>query len=187
MANKILIAADTTPIVFADALTYSGDGGSKTTDFGLTSLASDAARQSDKVDLDTGGVENRIARRYAITPRIVIKALEVIVAGESVDFYWAPSLSVTAATANPGGVVGSDGAYSGTAGSTLAESLLQLQFIGSLIVTDDDHPVVLQQTFVVAFPTQYGTLVAHNNQTNGILGDPDKMSVTFTPIEEEAQ
>jgi len=187
MANKILIATDTTPIVFADALTYTGDGGSKTDDFGLTGLDAAAARQSDKVDLDTGGVENRIARRYAITPRIVVKEFEVIAAGESIDFYWAPSLSVTATTANPGGVVGSDGAYTGTAGSTLVESLLQLQFIGSLIVTDDDHPVVQQQTFVAAFPTQYGTLVAHNNQTSAELGDPDEMSVTFTPIEEEAQ
>lgn len=186
MPNKFLIGFGT-PIVFADSLSYVGDGGAKTHDLDLGNLAAGSAWQSDKADLDTGGVSNRFAYNFAITIRMVEKEFAVITVGEGIDFYWAPSVSSVAANANPGGVVGSNGSYSGTAGSTLAESLRQLQFLGPLIVTNDEDPVVLQTTFQATFGTQYGTLIIHNNQTSAIIDAAAEGSVTFTPREMEIQ
>ncbi len=186
MANKILIAADATPLVWADlGGDYGGDGGAATHQLTLVSLADAAARQGAKADLDNGLVSNRIARRYAMTAR-----LEWDVApadNTTADIYWAASLNSTAATANPGGTTGSDAAYTGTAGSTLDESLQQLIFLGSLMCTNDAATVVQQQTFMVTLPTQYGMPVVVNNGGQALEGDDIEMSITFTPLEEEIQ
>ena len=88
---------------------------------------------------------------------------------------------------NPGGTTGVDAAYTGTAGSTLAESLLQLQFIGSLMATNDAATVVLQQTFMAELPLQYGMPVVFNNAGQAFEGDAIEMSITFTPLEDEIQ
>ena len=185
MANKVLIAANTTPIVWADTTDYAGDGGARTHQILLASLAAGAARQGAKADMDTGGVANRFARWYAVTLRI---EMDVASADDlTVDLYWAASLSSTAATANPGGTTGSDAAYTGTAAGTLAEGLLQLQPIGSLAVQNDVATVVQQQTFVTRIPLQYGMPVVVNNSDQAFEGDDVEMSITFTPIEDEIQ
>lgn len=184
MAKKILIATNTTPIVFSDTTDYDDGFGIQTTDCTIIGLVAGAARQSDKDNLDNGLVSNRYARRYAVS--VAAEWETAPTAGGTVDIYWAPSVSATAATANPAGVTGSDSAYSGTAGSTLAESLLQLQFLGSLIVTNDAGDTQLT-TFVTKFGTQYGTLVVVNNTDQDIADNVSQVAVVFTPIEEEVQ
>lgn len=185
MANKVLIAANATPVVWADSADYAGAGGARTHQIDLTSLAAGAARQGAKADMDNGLVTDRIARWYAVTLRI---EMDVAAAdNKTVDLYWAASLSSTAATANPGGTTGADAAYTGTAAGTLAEGLLQLQPIGSLAVQNDIAPVVQQQTFVTRIPTQYGMPVVVNNADQAFEGDAVEMSITFTPLEDEIQ
>ena len=108
MANKILVAANATPLVWADTTDYAGDGGTRTHQILLAALAAAAARQGAKADIDNGLVTNRFARRYAVTMRIEFDVAPAD--GGSVDLYWAASLNSTAATANPGGTTGSDAA-----------------------------------------------------------------------------
>ena len=185
MANKVLVDHSNTPIVWADSADYAGDGGARTHQITLASLANGAARQGAKADMDTGGVTDRLPRRWAVTLRI---EFDVAPSDNTiVDLYWAASLNSTAATANPGGTTGSDAAYTGTAGSTLAESLLQLQLIGSLFNTNDAATVVLQQTFITTIPLQYGMPVIVNNGGQAFEGDDIEMSITFTPMEDEIQ
>lgn len=189
MANKVLIAANSTPEVWADSADYAGDGGARTAQIDLTALAAGAARQGAKRDMDTAlGVANRLPRRWAVTIRIEYDTGNEPVDGETVDLYWAASLSGTAGTANPGGTSGADAAYTGTAGSTLAESLLQLQFIGSMPLTNDAATIVQQMTFITTIPTQYGMPVLVNGSAADVFeGDANEMSITFTPLEEEIQ
>src|SRR3972149_4681794 len=72
----------------------------------MTSVADAAYRQSTKVDL--GAVR---APAYAV--RAALEFAAGVVAGEIMDFWWAPSGSATAGTANAGGGSGADGAYTG--------------------------------------------------------------------------
>lgn len=188
MANKVLVDASNTPVVWADSADYAGDGGTRTHQIDLTALGAGAARQGAKADMDNGLVTDRIARRYSVTVRIEFDAGNEPVDGETVDLYWAASLSGTAGTANPGGTTGADAAYTGTAGSTLAESLLQLQLIGSVNLTNDAATIVQQQTFVTSIPLQYGMPVLVNGSAADVFeGDAVEMSITFTPLEDEIQ
>lgn len=184
MANKILVGMGTS-IVWADTADYGGSPLTHTHQIDLTSIAVAAARQGAKADMATGGVGNRFARRFAVTLRVEFDVAPAD--GGTVDLYWAASLSGTGATANPGGTTGSDAGYTGTTGSTLAESLLQLQFIGSLMTTNDAATVVLQQAFIFECPTQYGMPVLVNNGSQAFEGDAIEMSITFTPLEDEVQ
>lgn len=186
MANKVLVAHDNTPEVWADTTDYAGDGGARTAQIDLTSLANGAARQGAKRDMDTaGGVANRLPRRWSVTLRVEFDVAPSD--NTTVDLYWAASLSSTVGTANPGGTTGADAAYTGTAGSTLAESLLQLQLIGSLPCTNDAATVVLQKTFITILPLQYGMPVVVNGGGQAFEGDAIEMSITFTPMEDEIQ
>src|SRR3954466_15710006 len=93
----------------------------------MTSVANAAARQSVKLDLGASRAAAyylRCDNEIAATPT----------AGNTIDYYWAPSSSATAGTDNPGGVGGTDSAYAGYS-SNLTASLPQLQFIGSMVCT----------------------------------------------------
>lgn len=185
MANKILVAANATPVVWADSADYAGDGGVRTHQITLASLGAGAARQGAKADMDNGLVADRIARRHAVTLRIEMDIASAV--NKTVDLYWAASLSSVAGTANPGGCTGADAAYTGTAAGTLAQGLMQLQPIGSLAVQLDVAPVVQQKTFVTSIPLQWGMPVVVNNSNQAFEGDDIEMSVTFTPLEDEVQ
>ena len=189
MANKILVKTDTTPIVFADSNNYTGAGGARTTQIDLRDSQNGTARQSDKEDMDTGGTANRFPKHFTVTVRIQWDVGDEPGVGNPVSFYWAPSVSAVAGTANPGGVVGADGAYTGSAGSTLDESLDQLQFLGDLLCTDDadGSGYVHQTTFRTMLPTQYGTLVVVNNSGDTFETSGANISITFTPYEYEVQ
>lgn len=186
MANKILVAADANSLVWADTAGDYGDSPfAGTEQITLNTLAAGNARQGSKADIDNGLVEDRFARRYTVTMRIEFGTAPT--AGGTVDLYWAPSLSSTAGTANPGGTNGTDAAYSGTGGSTLAQSLLQLEFLGQLVVTNDAAGTVLQTAFNVTLPLQHGMPVVVNNTDQSFDTDDINQSITFTPIEDEIQ
>ena len=179
MANKVQIN-EGTPVVWADTTDYGGDGGARTHQLSLAALADGAARQGAKADLG-----NPRPNKYAVTMRL---EYDVAPADDTAAYlYWAPSLSGTAATANPAGTTGSDAAYTGTAGSTLAESLQQLIIIGVLPLTNDADTIIQQKTFWFAPPTRYGMPVVYNAGGQALEGDDVEMSITFTPEDDEVQ
>ena len=186
MAKKTLVAADFTPFVWAHEGEYGGSGGGVSHQINLTGLINDDARQGEKADLDFNGPTNRFAHRYEVTLRIEFVDAP-LTEGTTVDLYWAASPSGTAGTANPGNLTGADADYAGSVGSTLAQTLPQLEFLGSLICTLDNEPVVQQTTFIVELPTRFGIPVVVNNTSDIFEDDAVEMSITFTPLEDEVQ
>ena len=179
MPTEILVKS-ATPILIADLTDYAGDLGARTDQIDLTSIAINNARQSDQIDL--GAVRAAI---YAITV-----AIEFDVApssGDIVSFWWASSPNATPNLANPGGVSGSDSAYTGTTGDSLADSILQLTLIGNLICTADLAPGSEFETFMFSPEHRYGTLVVYNEADQAFEGDAIEMGVALTPIIDEAQ
>lgn len=148
----------------------------------LSGLANTAARQSNKADL---GATRAAAYECLAT---VDFTGETPVAGERVDFYWAPSTSVTAGTGNVAGNSGVDGACpDGALGSiTKDEFLKQCIFIGSLIVHDG---AVVQNGFVgiLCPPGRYGQMIVVNEADDAFEADNVEMAVFLTPIVDEIQ
>lgn len=186
MANEFLIKHGTA-VVWADTTDYSStvSGLARTDQIDLTSLASAAARQGAKKDMEylaTAKFPNRW---------LVMAAIEMAVAptdGDTVDFYWAGSPSGTAANANPGGTSGSDAAYTGTSGSTLAESLQQLEFIGSLVLTNDATTIVQYGVIgVLSEIPRYGMPVIYNNSAQAFVADAVEMYIALLPLVDEVQ
>lgn len=194
MPNKILIQEqDGTPkqIVFGD---HAGDfspaagvdlrdatSGNRTTcQLSLASVADGAARQSAKVDLG----ENR-APAYIVRAAIEIAATPT--AGDVIELYWAPSQSSTAATANPGGVSGSDAAYAGYS-ANLAAAVKQLQLIGHVVCTTQATGTVQQAIVGILEPDcRYGSLVVKNESGAALHSDDVDSHVVFDPICPEIQ
>ena len=143
--------------------------------FDLTSVAAAAAEASAKADLGA----NR-APEYAVHAAIEMAVAPVT--GTRFDFYWAPSVNTTAGAGNPGWITGASEAYTGTPG-TLAEGLIHLIYIGSMIMSADATGVI-QMAFVGVFapPTRYGCLVVVNNTAQATHNDAVEQAVSFTPI-----
>lgn len=168
-------------IVIADSTDYSpaanNNLGTRTHQMDLTDLAAGDAWQTEKFDF---GV-SRALSKYA---KGAFEFATGVVAGEKVAVYLAASFSATAAVGNPGGVTGVSGAYTGTAGSTLTESLPQLQFIGNFNVTDDSAATV-QQARIGKFspPERYGSLVIVNLTSGAFHSDMDETSIALSDID----
>jgi len=143
-----------------------------TLDEGGTGLANLAAINSDQVDLG-----------LILPLRIdIIAAIEwfaAIVAGNSVDFYWAESANSNVAAGNPGKPDGVDGLYTGDGGGTVPESVLQITPVGSLITTDLQGVQIAKiGSFVPVF--QFGQLIVVNNSGTTLCGTDDvESSILF--------
>jgi hypothetical protein len=182
MANKFLLQTGTA-IVLADTTDHSpaapNNLGTRTDQIDWTSLAAQAARQSDKIDF--GATRARlwnciVAFEVATTP----------VLGEKFEIYLAPSTSITPGTANPAGVVGADGAYDGL-GSNLDECLPQLLLIGAAPMSTDSDTSGIQVVEVGVFmpPERYGTIVVKNGSATDIMhSDMVEASILLSPIED---
>lgn len=179
MANEVLVKSGT-PVVWADATDYAGDGGARTHQIDLTGLADGAARQGAKADL--GATR---AKQYTLT--VCIEMAIAPVSKAAIDVYWAPSSHATAGTLNPGGCSGADAAYTGTAGDSLDDSLMQLLPLGSLSLTADADPN-LQIYTVTLFPQhRYGMPVIVDSGGQAFHDDAIEMFVSLTPIIPEIQ
>lgn len=179
MSNKVYITEET-PIVWADTTDYGGSPFARTHQILLAALASAAARQGEKADLGDPRAE-----MYEIILR-----LEWDVApadGTSGSLYMAPSPSAAAGVCNPGGVSGADAAYTGTAGSTIAESLLQLDFVCAIPCTNDAATIVQQITARYSPSARYVSPVVLNEGGQALEGDDIEMSITMIPIPHEIQ
>lgn len=178
-----ILTKDGTAIVWADTTDYSStvSGLTRTAQIDLTSVASGAARQGDQVDLTATR-----ARRYAVL--VAVEFASAAVSLETVDIYWAASPSSTAANANPGGVSGSDAAYTGTSGDSLTDSLHQLEFVGSLVTTSDNTTTVqYAQVGVLEDIPRYGMPVLVNNSTGALMSDATEMYIALLPLIDESQ
>jgi hypothetical protein len=172
---------DGTAIVLADSVEpYAGDLGARTDQLDLGGLTNTSARQSAKVDLTA----NR-AREYAVFAAIEFNTGPAD--GTTMEFYWAPSPDSSAGVANPGGVSGSDSAYTGSTASTLTESLEQLELIGVMPCLNDLTTTV--QFFHVGTLTallRYGSLVVVNNSGVTLVADSVEHAVLLQPLMDNA-
>ena len=173
-----------TPIVVADATDYANNQGmgTRTNQIDLTSLAAGAARQGDKLDFTAN-----MDLEYILGSSVEWATAPA--AGETVDFYISWSNSGTAATNNSGGVSGSDSAYTGYS-SNLADSLKQLQYLGSMVATVQATTTVQIDTGVSTFTprARYGTLVVVNNSAaDALMNDAVEMAVRITPLVTQMQ
>lgn len=179
MANEVLVKSGT-PVVWADTTDYAGDGGTRTHQIDLTDLADGAARQGAKADLGATRAE-----KYAVT--LCIEMALAPASGDTIALYWAASPQAAAAIMNPGGCSGADAAYTGTAGDSMDDSLVQLLFIGNLILTSDTDPVLHSMTFTLFPPYRYGMPVVDNNGGQAMHSDAIECFVSLTPIIPEIQ
>jgi hypothetical protein len=183
MATDILYA-DGTPVVWADTTDYSStlSGLTRTHQIDLTSVAAAAARQGAKADLGATRAMDFV----------VLACMEPQTApgsGETIEIYWAASPHTTAGNANPGGTSGADAAYTGTAGDSLADSLLQLDFIGSLVATSDAAGTPqYQQVGVLHNIPRYGMPVVFNDTAVSLnTTDAVEMFIALLPLKVQSQ
>jgi hypothetical protein len=184
MATESLIKTGTAT-VWADLTDYSStvSGLTRTHQIDLTSLAAAAARQGDKADL--GATR---AAKYNVFAAAEFTTTSGTLSGEKVDIWLGFSPSGTAGNANPGGLTGADAAYTGTAGDSLADSIKQLEFAGSLITTTDDTTVVQYQKIGEIYaPDRYVSPVVINNATGAFVADAAEMYIALMPIIDEFQ
>ena len=194
MTNKLLITQqDGTPksIVFAD---HGGDfsptaandlrdavsANRTNVQISLTGVVDGAARQSAKFDFgeDWGQAYHaRGAIEIAATP----------VTGDIIEIFVAPSQSSTAANANAGGVSGADAAYAGYS-ANLAESVLQLDYVGAFVCTVQATGVVQIAEIGDFSPTErYGSLIFKNESGADIHSDDVECHIVFDPLVPEVQ
>jgi hypothetical protein len=172
MATEILIKTGATK-------TWKASGG----DYAITlaSLAVDAARQGVKGDLG--------ATRGKVWGARVTANMDVApTAGTTLELYWAGSPSATAGTSNPGATTGTDAAYTGSAGGTVDQTVLQLEWIGSLILTPDADGVVQVQDVGRFVPVhRYGMPVLVNKADQAMEGDDDSHKIEIFEVIDESQ
>ena len=160
-------------------------------DITLVSLASAAARMGEVGDLARNaanlgaGSPVEWQRKYTVELQINMDVNPV--AGTVVELWWCPSDDGVTFT---GGVTGADAAYTGTAGSTVAEAKIQLIHVGSIILTPNAETVIQRGTFIFSPPTRFGAPVVVNLGGQALEGVPtppavDIQRVTFTPLIEK--
>jgi hypothetical protein len=156
----------------------------RTDQIDLTSVAATEAREGTQGDFTaTQAGEYR-----------VIAGVEMNVAptsAEVIDYYWAGTTNATAASGNPGGTVGVDGDYTGSAGDSLDDSLKQLRYLGSLVLTADASGVVQIQeigTVTSAELGRYGMPVVDNSAATAAMANTATHAfIAFVPVIDEAQ
>ncbi len=180
MATNNVLQKTGTVLIFADSTYSPGSNttlGTRTDDIDCVGLTTAQAREGVKADL--GAVHAGLFRVDMTTELASDPA-----AGGSMDLYWAESHSATAAVGNWAGLTGADADYAGYSGHTLAESLRQLTYIGSLPigVQNTADGVVIGPVGVFTAVQRYGVLVVHNNTSVTLHSDSIEMAVRFTPV-----
>lgn len=131
--------------------------------------ASGSARQSAKIDFGN-------SRGVIYLVRATIKFAAVVGAGDSVDFYIAPSSDGTPGNGNVGNTDGTDSAF------TVEDSYLaQMTRVGSLVCDD----ALAIQSGVIGFyqpSLQYGNLVVVNNASQNFHATPDELHVVLDAV-----
>lgn len=160
------------------AKTFKSSGGDAA--ITMTSVANNAARQSDKMDF--GATRGRW---YDVFADVELAATPT--AGNEIECYLNPSSSATAGTDNLGGCGGSDAAYAGYS-SNLDASIKQLIYIGSLVTTAQATATV-QKGFVgrVYIPQRYASLVVYNKSGAAFHSSATNIQFRFVPSEDAVE
>lgn len=138
--------------------------------------ASGGARHSAKADLTTPWAD-----RWSVDACLEFETAPAD--NGAVEFYWAQSPSSTAATGNPGGVTGSDAAFTDSDGN-----LGEMQFIGVLSVRNNVIAIGHVGVFMPVF--QYGSLVIVNQASTALRSTAtamDETHIVLTEIITESQ
>jgi hypothetical protein len=139
----------------------------------LTSLASNAARQSVKLDLGA-----TFSARYACFMDIELTTAPT--AGERVELWLAWSWTATAGSDNPGGVSGTDAAYKAAEED---EWKKQLDFAGSLIATADGSTVIQRQLAgIVDAKARYLSVVVVNKSGVAFHSTAANLRIVLVPL-----
>ncbi len=133
------------------------------------------ARESDKT-----GVSTPWAARFTMDACVQFSTSNFPSDGGTVDFYWNATPSSAAATANMGGLTGSDAAYTDSAGS-----LGQLIYVGSM--TARATALNIGHVGIFSPPYNWGNLVIVNNTTSDFNSSMDETHVVMTEIIDEIQ
>lgn len=179
--NEVLIK-NGTPIVWANTSDYGDAVWTRTRQIDLTSLANGAARQGQKADLLS-------PRAGAFTVRVVVEPDVAPSSGATSEIYFGFSGSGTAGTDNPAGLTGADGAYTGTTGDSLADSVKALSTIPFIYLhTSDVAPIVLPQDIGILYPIlEWVSPVIVNSSGQAYEGDAIEMYIALIPIPDEVQ
>ena len=191
---KLVTPSAANRIIFADTTDWPAGGsdswGDDDDQIDLTSLGSGAARQSDKFALPTNLEED-----YDVFSLLEWNSTTAPASGEVVDHYYGLSPSATAATANPGGLSGSDSAYTGTTNDSLDDSLKQLNYIGSLIAVSEEGeggtPAgIVQEQHIGRIPAPnlpQMMIAVDNNSAQALETNAIEMAVVFVGRETQIQ
>jgi hypothetical protein len=167
----------------ANELRATTDGSNETdVELELLNLADGNARQSAKVDLGA----NRAAE-YTCRAAIEMQVAAATAGGE-IEFYWSPSPSGTVGVGNSGGCSGADQAYTGYSADK-DQSIQQLFFIGSMIMTDDGvDSLQIAEVGILRTTQRYGSLVIYNKCGQTICDtDAIESQIVLDPIIPESQ
>ncbi len=166
---------------FAPAAANSLEQGTPTdVQLSLASVADAAARQTAKFDLGA-----TMAAQYAINAAFELAATPT--AGDIIELYIGWSPDATAANGNPGGLSGSDAAYTGYS-SNLADSVKQLDLVGTFVCTAQATPTVQIANCGMFVPkARYGVLVVKNESGAAFHSDDVECHIVFDPIIDEVQ
>jgi hypothetical protein len=162
MASKVYVAREVT-IVWTDT----------TGDLGLTlnNLAAGVARIGAQKDWGAGSTaewyEWRLTIQFATAPVI----------GETVDVY----LSTSDGTEEDG----QEGIIDAVLGGT--DSLKNMHFIGSLVVTSTDADHSMTVSGMCRINTRYVSVVIHNNTADNLKASNNISKLTLTPSPPEVQ
>lgn len=179
MPNEVLQKTGT-PVVWANSGDFSStnSGFTRTKQLDLTSLANNAARQGDKADL--GATR---ARRFAVVAGLQVNSAAT--AGNVIEIWWSSSASGTAGTGNTGGAGGSDAAYKAAKEDEWKQ---QLQYLGSLVLTNDGGTNVQYQCVgYFTPPDRYGMPVVVNKSGQALKNSGVEQFVALVPLIDEVQ
>ena len=186
MSNNILYTVGTSILVSNS--TYSPGANTSlgayqaANDIDCDGLAAAAARQSTKIDLTA-------TRAPWYDVRMTWEPATDPAAGGSMDLYWSPSHAAAAAVGNIAGCTGADGAYTGYSTVTLAVSLTQMHFIGSVPagIANDADGVQIAHVGLFSPTARYGCLVVVNSMSVALHADSVEFAVLFEPIIPQVQ
>lgn len=151
------------------AITWAPSGG--TYGLTLTSVTNGNGRQGAKGDLG-----QYHAQEYAV--EFTSSVGSAATAGNTIDLYWAGSPHATAGTENPGGTSGTDATFN----TTPSEYTAQLQFIGSLVLSNNAGTGVQKQMFSFVPKFRYGMPVVVNSSGQTLGSTAADHLVKIIPI-----
>ena len=176
MTDSVLVQDWDNATVWAHAADFSStnNGLTDTHELDLTSLADGACRQGTKADLGA-----TMAARYSCYCCFEPNAAPT--SNEMIHVYWYSSSDDGLGYAS--NVSGTDGLYTGTAGDSLDDSLMQMLHIATLICTNDALPQYVMNPLLHADEIgRYGVPFVYNDCGQALnTADANEMFVALVP------